>query len=245
MRAPLVTSLIIVAILLGACGSDDGESFATDPGTRFEVEPGEGFSVVMDSNPSTGYAWALAEPLPRDVVRLVEDRYVPPDDDLVGSAGRQELSFEAVGDGSTYIQLWSVRSFDDPPEPVDRAQFEVIVGSGVPEGADDQGDGDRPLPPIPDDEDALMVGEVVAGNPVGEIVVRGSLFDGGTGLVLCDALAESFPPQCPDDSLALANPDAIDAVLQSAGGVQWSDRPFTLLGELTPDGFQVTAFQAG
>jgi hypothetical protein len=35
-----------------------------------------------------------------------------------------------VGDGSAVIELWYVRSFDDPPEPADRAEFEVIVGTG-------------------------------------------------------------------------------------------------------------------
>jgi hypothetical protein len=37
------------------------------------------------------------------------------------------MVFEATGEGSTVIQLWYIRSFDDPPEPADRAQFEVVV----------------------------------------------------------------------------------------------------------------------
>ena len=237
--------LLAGALVLAACGGDNGELSVTAPDTRFDVEPGDVFSVVLESNPTTGYAWSLAEPLPAAVLRLVEDSYLEPDTDLVGAGGQQELTFEAMGDGSTYIQLWYVRSFDDPPEPAERAQFEVIVGSGVPADADVSDDGDRPQPEIPDDEAALTVAELLAAEPGGEVVVRGALFDDGSGLVLCGALAESFPPQCPGESVPVANPEAIDVELASAGAARWSDQPFTLLGVLADDGFKVVASRPG
>ena len=234
-----VTAAVIgLLVVLVACG-DDGELGATDPETRFDVEAGDRFSVVLESNPTTGFAWSLAAPLPSDVVRLVDDRYHEPDTDLVGTGGHQELTFEASGDGSTYIQLWYVRRFDDPPEPAERAQFEVIVGSGVPAGADGPDDRDQPQPAIPDDESALTVAELLGARPSGEVVVRGVLFDDGGGLVLCGALAESFPPQCPGESVPITNPGMLDVTLTTAGGVRWSEQPVTLLGLLTDDGFEV------
>lgn len=89
---------------------------------------GDEVVISLESNATTGYTWQLeTEPLV-DVVRLVGDEYVEPDTDLVGAAGRQDLTFEAVGEGTAEIALWYVRDFDDPKEPADRAQFEIVVG---------------------------------------------------------------------------------------------------------------------
>jgi inhibitor of cysteine peptidase len=247
MRARRRPHLLVLAILVGlavaaaGCGGDDDTLTATEPETRFEVDPGQRFAIVLDANPTTGYSWALSTDPPRDVVRLVDDRYLAPDTDLVGAGGHQELTFEAVGDGTTFIQLWYVRPFDDPPEPARRAQFEIIVGSGVPPDGAGADPDDRPQPALPDDEDALTVAELVEARPVGDVVVRGLAFDDGTGLVLCDVLAESFPPQCPGESIAVANPVDVepDLDLEDEGGIRWSDRPVTVLGRLTDDGLEV------
>lgn len=241
-RAHPLTGLLFVAglALAGSCGDDAGQSPLgfTEVGTAFDVGVGDEFTVVLESNATTGYAWALEVVPPRDVVRLVDDVYVAPATDLVGAPGRQELTFEAVGDGSTFLQLWYVRSFDDPAEPADRAQFEVTVGSGVP--ADATGDdGDQPAASIPDDEDPISVSALLATEPDSDVVVTGSLFDDGSGLVLCEVLAESFPPQCVGDAVAIANPDAITVDFTASGGVRWTDRPVVLFGQLRAGAFVV------
>ena len=130
----IVGSLVVGLALVPACGDDpDPEPVGfTEPGTVFEVDVGEEITVVLESNVTTGYAWALEVPLLEDVIRLVGDEYVGPEDqlagsELVGAGGRQELTFEAVGVGTAEVSLWYVRSFDDPKEPADRAVFEVIV----------------------------------------------------------------------------------------------------------------------
>ena len=122
--------VIALASTLAACGAE--EPATTDSSARFVVETGEEFAIVLESNLTTGYAWALAVDLPTDVVTLVSDEYFPPDTDLVGAPGHQELTFRAVGDGSTFIRLWYIRSFDDPPQPAEREQFEVVAGTGTP-----------------------------------------------------------------------------------------------------------------
>lgn len=99
----------------------------TEPGTVFEVSVGDEVTIVLESNATTGYAWALEREVLADVVVLVDDEYVAPETDLVGAGGRQELTFAAVGEGTAEIALWYVRSFDDPKEPAQRAVFEVVV----------------------------------------------------------------------------------------------------------------------
>ena len=104
----------------------------------------------------------------------------------------------------------------------------------------DDGDPAATDPPTSEDE-ALTVAEVLAGEPQGEVAVRGNLFDDGSGLVVCGALAESFPPQCPGQSLPITNPETIDVALASAGEVRWSDQPVTLVGVVDDGGFRVLA----
>lgn len=134
-RHGLVAAVGAVALLgaiAGACGDDPEETAPdvasyTEPGTVFEVGTGDEVTIVLESNVTTGYAWELETPPLTAVVRLVGDVYVEPDTDLVGAAGRQELTFEAVGEGTAEVLLWYVREFDDPKEPADRARFEIVV----------------------------------------------------------------------------------------------------------------------
>lgn len=213
-----------VGMLIGGCGSE--EVTFTAPGTVFELDPGDDFVVVLESNPSTGFSWVLEVEPPEAVVRLVDDVYLAPDTDRVGAAGRQELTFEAVGDGSAVIQLWYVRTFDDPPEPADRAEFDVIVGTGG------NGEPDGLGSTTSADGAAITVTELLATAPSGPVSVTGLLFDDGSGLRLCAELAESFPPQCPGQAVVISNPDVIQADFTEEAGVRWTDRPVVLAGEL-------------
>ena len=135
----LVLGAVAMLGVVGACGDDPDPAPATEPvpssepvpsgdettepGTIFEVDVGDEVTIVLESNATTGYTWELENPPLADVVRFVDDVYVDPDTDLVGAAGRQELTFEAVGAGTAEISLWYVRTFEDPREPVDRARF--------------------------------------------------------------------------------------------------------------------------
>lgn len=235
-RAWLVVCVVVLP--LTACGSE--EPVLTDPGASFEVQPGDRFTIVLESNASTGFSWLLERPLDTDVVTEVENVYVDSDTDMVGAPGRQEITFEAVGVGSTFIQLWYIRSFDDPPEPANRAQFEVIVGSGDGGEPVDPADVDDPVSSIPDDEDAISVAELIETTPDGDVVVRGLLFDDGSGLRLCEMLAESFPPRCAGATVAIANPDGVDADFAVEGDVRWTERVVVLLGRFEGDTFTVT-----
>lgn len=126
----LIGSLAAIGLAMAPACADDPDpepALFTEPGTIFDVGVGDELTVVLESNATTGYAWELETPPLADVVRLVDDVYVEPDTDLVGASGRQELTFEAVGEGTAELSLWYVRSFDDPKEPADRAVFEIVV----------------------------------------------------------------------------------------------------------------------
>jgi hypothetical protein len=80
----------------------------------------------------------------------------------------------------------------------------------------------------------LTVAEALAYEGTETIAVQGYLVvDGQTGL-LCEVLAESYPPQCGGQSLAVTNPEAASgAVLVEEGEIQWSEQPLTLFGHVS------------
>ncbi|MBG7604320.1 MAG: protease inhibitor I42 family protein [Actinobacteria bacterium] len=116
-------------LALGACGGDEASPDVTPDGTEFDVGGGDQFTIVLESNVTTGFSWQLEEPLDEGVLVLVDDDYIAPGTDAVGAPGKQELTFEAVSPGTTSIELWYIRPFDNPPDSADEASFPVTIES--------------------------------------------------------------------------------------------------------------------
>lgn len=70
----------------------------------------------------------------------------------------------------------------------------------------------------------------------GFLVIQGGEHDDPEQVRLCDALAESFPPQCGGDSLLVEGLDlkSIEG-LMSEGPVSWTDKVVQLLGAVEGD----------
>jgi hypothetical protein len=79
----------------------------------------------------------------------------------------------------------------------------------------------------------ITVAEALEHGPTDDIVsVTGALFVGADGIVrLCDAIAESFPPQCGGASLLVEGLDLSTIELEEANGVRWAES-VTLLGSV-------------
>lgn len=78
----------------------------------------------------------------------------------------------------------------------------------------------------PGDGPGLSVGEALTHGPTDDLVtVTAALFVDADGTVrLCDAIAESFPPQCGGDRIAVTGLDLADVPdLQEANGVRWAE----------------------
>lgn len=119
------------------------------------------------------------------------------------------------------------------------------------EGPDDCNDtlypGDEPLSDVALGGDSvgmpagsgLNVSEALETDATGPISVHGFHADGGSGPMLCEAPAESFPPQCGGAPIPLADLSAVDPdSIQINQDTSWSDDEVLLLGEIT-DGVRV------
>ena len=105
----------------------------------------------------------------------------------------------------------------DPDDPTDGAAPVLVIADGAP--------GDGP---------GLTVAEALTHGPTDDLVtVTGALFVDADGTVrLCDAIAESFPPQCGGDRIVVQGLDLDDIDgIQEEDDVRWAES-ITLFGSV-------------
>ncbi len=109
---------------------------------------------------------------------------------------------------------------------------------GEPDCDDTPGGEPTDLPPPGDDG---VVGEPLpaaiqpsaAADTSGPVAVAGFVVAVGGEIRLCEALAESFPPQCGGASIPVTSLDQVDPdELQTEGDVTWTDFTVTIFGEM-------------
>jgi hypothetical protein len=85
----------------------------------------------------------------------------------------------------------------------------------------------------PGDAPGISVADALTHGPTDDIVtVSGALFVDADGTVLlCDAIAESFPPQCGGERIEVDGLDLATVELEEANGVRWAEG-VTLLGSV-------------
>jgi inhibitor of cysteine peptidase len=119
-----------------------------------EVQAGDTFSLTLDSNPTTGYQWELAEALDESVLRLMGQVYTPSGTNLAGAGGKENWTFYAAGKGTTEISLKYTRPWEEDAPPAVTRQFTVIVSGG-------SGTIIIPVTPVPSADIVTVVGATV------------------------------------------------------------------------------------
>lgn len=112
--------------------------------------------------------------------------------------------------------------------------------AGDPDCQDDPGDGnDQPTGPP---SGGVSVADVGTGDIDGGFAVEGFFYDDGTGAVLCQDLAESFPAQCGGPSIPFDNSAGVDlGVLDSEQGITWSAHRIMVIGRVVDGVFVADA----
>lgn len=93
---------------------------------HIETEVGQNFVIALGSNPTTGYSWRLAEPLPR-MLKLQGKRYIPAKPQIIGSGGTEKWVFKSVCSGEATIIFEYVRPWEKKTPPVRRQSFSIVA----------------------------------------------------------------------------------------------------------------------
>jgi len=100
---------------------------AGDTPQTVEARVGQPFSVTLPSNPTTGYSWALAQPLDDAILQLVQNSYQRAGPAMPGAGGTEVWTFEPLCAGYTTIALKYRRPWE-PDDPSARlATFYVQI----------------------------------------------------------------------------------------------------------------------
>jgi inhibitor of cysteine peptidase len=92
----------------------------TDDGASVDLAVGGTLVVALASNPSTGYAWVVEEPVPDQLEQEGPAVYEEPeatDEPVVGAPGTETFTFTAVAAGSATLRLAYVRSWEEGVAP--------------------------------------------------------------------------------------------------------------------------------
>ena len=99
----------------------------SDPAKAIEAEVLKDFSVVLESNPTTGFGWDISRPLDEKMVKFVSSEYVAAETGLVGSGGREIWTFRAISPGKATISFRYVRPWEKNVPPIKETAFTVII----------------------------------------------------------------------------------------------------------------------
>ena len=114
--------------------------------------------------------------------------------------------------------------------------------AGEPDCNDTPGGEPQDLPPGDTDGPSIPTLTIAdAADAIGQATVTGFLVDVAGESRLCEALAESFPPQCGGASITMTSLDQIDPdELKTEGDVTWTDYQVTVFGEMVDGTLVVT-----
>lgn len=92
------------------CNDFEEQKHITD---EIELPVGKGVTVILCSNPTTGFKWneeaQISDP---GVLELIKHEYVEPTSDKVGAAGVEKFSFTALKPGTTTVSLEYSRDWE-------------------------------------------------------------------------------------------------------------------------------------
>lgn len=135
--------IIFILLLVSACSSTEatqtGATTADEPmsitmeknDSTITIKPGDQFTIQLDGNITTGYAWELEE-IDAELLRQVgEMEYREKSDDsdqeIVGAPGEFFFTFEALQCGKTSLRLIYHRSFEEGVEPLETFTITVNI----------------------------------------------------------------------------------------------------------------------
>jgi len=126
----MITVLAIIAIggTIAAVSADTNATLAltaADSGKQITISDGDSFTVTLDSNPSTGFAWSISAITNEAVIDDVSNEFNGADTGMMGAGGQEVWTFEALDKGTSTIEMQYSRSWETGVEPA--ATFNVTV----------------------------------------------------------------------------------------------------------------------
>jgi len=97
-----------------------------DPGIPIKVSPGAEFSIILTSNPTTGFGWKMTLPVDQQTVKFLKDGYIASQKAMMGAPGEEFFKFKAATPGETRVDFVYERPWEPERAPT-RKIFTILV----------------------------------------------------------------------------------------------------------------------
>jgi inhibitor of cysteine peptidase len=120
---------LVLVLSLSSCIAAGKMLTEENNGDSIILEINDVIDIKLESNPTTGYGWALSEETDDSIISLNNSEFVESEKDkeLVGSGGHEIFSFKAISKGKTIILLNYERPWEEEEEPVKAFELTVSV----------------------------------------------------------------------------------------------------------------------
>jgi inhibitor of cysteine peptidase len=125
-----LVALFVIVLLTGGCSPTQVQINQAHNGVQKELTRGQILLVTLDSNPTTGYSWQVAEVNPAVLRQSGDAEYKPQsasDPPRVGAGGTETFRFEAANAGATTLKLVYQRPWEKDVAPLLTYTVQVTV----------------------------------------------------------------------------------------------------------------------
>lgn len=121
--------LLPLVVVLAACSDQPVVITEKEAGQVVEVPKGGRLQIQLESNPTTGFSWAVTR-IDSEILKPTQDSYFTQNSgagDVVGAGGIETLVYKAVKAGSSDLRLEYRRPFEQGGVPEKVLSYEVKV----------------------------------------------------------------------------------------------------------------------
>jgi inhibitor of cysteine peptidase len=124
-KISLLLPLIFLFLLSVKSSFSQIEVFTAND-TNITVTAGEQFSILLESNPATGYNWSVRIPEGAEKIMIINSEYAKSNSGKFGEGGEQLWRFKALSSGNVKLELSYIRAWEKE-EPAKVIAFNVKV----------------------------------------------------------------------------------------------------------------------
>jgi len=129
LRRRLLGAIAFAAVALGGCAARDPAMLAgSDSGRRVELARGDELVVSLETNPTTGFRWEMADAGAPVLVAAGGPSFEPRGAArVVGAGGTDTWRFRAERAGQGVLRFVYRRPFEPDVAPAREVRYEVVV----------------------------------------------------------------------------------------------------------------------
>jgi len=88
---------------------------------------GKTFTLDLESNPSTGFSWQLIKISDKMVVKLIDKKYIPSAENIIGSKETERWRFKTLKKGKAIIIFEYRRDWEKDSPAQGRQEYTIFV----------------------------------------------------------------------------------------------------------------------